>query len=247
MSKVLVIGDSCTDVFIYGKCERMCPDAPVPIFLPTITRSNGGMASNLVANILKLGTECHLVGSTEKIEKTRYVDEKTNHMFLRVDSGEDSVQRIAKISAELLDQYPVVVISDYNKGFLEEEDVIFICENHPNVFIDTKKILGPWCNEAKFIKINEKEFNRTKHTVDNTDNMIITLGENGCEYQGERFPVDKVEVKDMSGAGDTFLAGLVVNYLKTGDIRKAIVFANECATQVVQRRGVSIITGRIEG
>ena len=30
MGKILVIGDSCKDVHIYGKCERMCPDAPVP-------------------------------------------------------------------------------------------------------------------------------------------------------------------------------------------------------------------------
>jgi len=101
--------------------------------------------------------------------------------------------------------------------------------------------LGPWCAKAKFIKINEAEYNRTKHTVDNTDNMIITLGNNGCEYQGENFPVEKVEVKDMSGAGDTFLAGLVVKYLQTADIRDAIAFANDCSTNVVQRRGVNVV------
>jgi len=30
--KILVIGDSCTDVFIYGDIERVCPEAPVPVF-----------------------------------------------------------------------------------------------------------------------------------------------------------------------------------------------------------------------
>jgi bifunctional ADP-heptose synthase (sugar kinase/adenylyltransferase) len=29
MKKVLVIGDSCTDVFRYGNCDRLCPEAPV--------------------------------------------------------------------------------------------------------------------------------------------------------------------------------------------------------------------------
>lgn len=241
MSKVLVIGDTCTDIFIYGACKRLCPDAPVPIFLPTSTHTNGGMAANVASNLRQLGTECQLLGSTEKIEKTRYVDQQTNHMFLRVDSGEENVRRIEKVEKELLAKYDLIVVSDYNKGFLEEEDVAFICQNHSNVFLDTKKILGPWAFSATFIKINEHEFNRTKHTVDNTDNMIITLGENGCQYQDERFPVEKVEVKDMSGAGDTFLAALVVKYLETADIRKAIVFANESATKVVQRRGVSVI------
>jgi sugar/nucleoside kinase (ribokinase family) len=50
-----------------------------------------------------------------------------------------------------------------------------------------------------------------------------------------------VEIKDTSGAGDTFLSGLVCNYEKTGDIREAIEFANACATTVVQKRGVSVI------
>ena len=48
-------------------------------------------------------------------------------------------------------------------------------------------------------------------------------------------------VKDVSGAGDTFLAALVVEYLKTNDIKSAITFANECATKVVQKRGVAVI------
>lgn len=29
--KVLVIGDGCLDIFRYGKCERLSPEAPVPI------------------------------------------------------------------------------------------------------------------------------------------------------------------------------------------------------------------------
>ena len=32
--KILVIGDSCHDVFVYGKCDRICPEAPVPVFTP---------------------------------------------------------------------------------------------------------------------------------------------------------------------------------------------------------------------
>ena len=32
--KILVIGDSCKDVFIYGTANRLCPEAPVPVFIP---------------------------------------------------------------------------------------------------------------------------------------------------------------------------------------------------------------------
>ena len=37
-TKVLVIGDGCKDVFQYGKCERLSPEAPVPIVEPPLAK-----------------------------------------------------------------------------------------------------------------------------------------------------------------------------------------------------------------
>ena len=71
--------------------------------------------------------------------------------------------------------------------------------------------------------------------------MIVTVGSKGCKYQDKIYPVPEVSVKDVSGAGDTFLAALVVAYLKNNDIKTAITFANKCATKVVQKRGVVTI------
>ena len=84
--KILVIGDSCTDVFIYGHSTRMCPEAPVPIFEPSRTVTNDGMAGNVRANLESLGANVNLITNKEQITKTRYVDVKSNQMFLRVDS-----------------------------------------------------------------------------------------------------------------------------------------------------------------
>jgi len=53
--------------------------------------------------------------------------------------------------------------------------------------------------------------------------------------------VQKVEVKDLAGAGDTFLAALTFNFVKNRNIYDSIVFANECATRVVQQKGVNTI------
>ena len=53
--------------------------------------------------------------------------------------------------------------------------------------------------------------------------------------------MNKVDVKDMSGAGDTFMASLVCKYVKTGDIFESISFANICASKVVQKKGVVTI------
>ena len=67
------------------------------------------------------------------------------------------------------------------------------------------------------------------------------MGGDGCEFRGVQFSVRKVDVQDASGAGDTFMAGLVVKFLETKNIFASIEFANECASKVVSQRGVSIM------
>ena len=47
LSKILVIGDSCLDKYHYGSCERMSPEAPVPILKITRTETRPGMVLNV--------------------------------------------------------------------------------------------------------------------------------------------------------------------------------------------------------
>ena len=74
MSKVLVIGDSCTDVFIYGEIKRLSPEAPVPVLNPVKEVSNDGMAKNVLNNVAALKTEVFSVTNKNSIRKVRYVD-----------------------------------------------------------------------------------------------------------------------------------------------------------------------------
>jgi sugar/nucleoside kinase (ribokinase family) len=60
-------------------------------------------------------------------------------------------------------------------------------------------------------------------------------------FQGNNYPTQEVSVKDVSGAGDTFLSGLVVEYVRSKNIELAIDFAQQCTTIVVQKSGVSTI------
>jgi len=71
--------------------------------------------------------------------------------------------------------------------------------------------------------------------------MIVTMGSKGCKHKNKMYPVPEVSVKDVSGAGDTFLAGLVVKYTQNNNIEQAIEFANDCATKIVQKRGVATL------
>jgi len=76
----------------------------------------------------------------------------------------------------------------------------------------------------------------------NLKNKIIhTRGPNGCDFQGLNYEVERYEIRDTSGAGDSFLAALVVEYIKTSDISASIREANKAASRVVTTRGVGVI------
>jgi len=243
--KILVIGDSCQDVFIYGKCERLSPDAPVPVMIPLKTKKMGGMALNVYENVKSLDLDVEIITNKKKITKTRYIDEVSNQQILRVDSeknGYDRVENLKEINFEL---YDGIIISDYNKGFLHYDDIEYICNNHGLVFIDTKKIIDEKFINCKFIKINEKEYldNLKQSDFLNTikNKLIITLGSRGSKHKEKIYPVEKVEIKDMVGAGDTFISVFTYKFILTNNIVESIRFANECATIIVQHKGVNKI------
>ena len=245
MDKVLVIGDSCLDEYIYCTTNRFCPDAPVPILKPESFVSTVGMAGNVADNLKALDVEVKLISNANKIKKTRYVDSRTNHMFFRIDEGEDDIFPIAKKSLEEIvwEDYNAIIISDYCKGFIDEATISYIAEQHPVTFLDTKKPIDNYAKDITFIKINDVEYRYSADFLnkDYLDRLIITRGPNGAEYEGKIYPVKKVDVRDTSGAGDTFLAGLVSNYLENYNIVEAIKFANKCSTQVVQKKGTAKI------
>jgi len=244
--KILVIGDSCIDSYAYCKSTRLAPDKPVPVLEVLDTVNTPGMAYNVFRNVISLtsfpkGIDLLTNERYEDVVKTRYVDAFSNHMFMRV----DSLVNIDRMKDNnIKDGYDTVIISDYDKGFLTTEDIEYICTNHQQVFLDTKKILGNWANAARFIKINNYEYERSKDYFQNIsvqDRVIQTMGSEGCYYNGKQYPVEQAEVMDLSGAGDTFMAALAVKYTETGDIDSSITYANSCASRVVKKRGTTVV------
>ena len=245
--KILVIGDSCTDVFVYGRCNRLCPEAPIPVFEPSKTITNDGMAGNVVNNLRKLGVETvELVSNYEQITKTRYVDEKSNQMLLRIDSN-DKVGNSFDINRVDFESYDAVIVADYDKGYLTYDDIHEIGKQSKFSFIDTKKVVNiSSFEEYTFVKMNEVEWDIClEHGAkfeDWKEKLIVTLGDKGCTYNKKIYSVDNtVEVRDLSGAGDTWMASFVYKFIETKKTGTAINYANDNATLVVQKKGVSSI------
>ena len=242
---ILLLGDSCTDMYHYGVCERLSQEAPVPVFKLISTEHKPGMASNVEKNILAFNNKVTLISNDPSlITKERFIDNKFNQQLLRIDKGEGaSLQPLSKIPSNIED-YDCVVISDYNKGFLRHEECLKIsslCTRHKiPFFVDSKK-QDLSCFEGAILKINKKEAEQVIKYPINYD-IIITLGGAGAQWLGHYIPSIATEVFDVCGAGDTFFASLVEEYLNTKDMIKSIQYANRCASITVSKIGAHALT-----
>lgn len=250
MTKILVIGELGQDVFVYGNVNRICPEAPVPVLNPTREVTNPGMTGNVVANLQSLNPDADIVHwhQEQQITKTRFVEEKSNQMLVRVDYGETNPQILTSFvfltprKIETINESDMIILSDYDKGFLSHEMIKKLSTMNKLTILDTKKKLNEdTISDITFIKLNEFEFQNNKSLVEKfPEKFIVTLGSKGCQYNGVIYPSPKPqETIDVSGAGDTFVASFSIKYLETKNIEQSLTFANEMSSIVVSKKGVS--------
>jgi D-beta-D-heptose 7-phosphate kinase/D-beta-D-heptose 1-phosphate adenosyltransferase len=238
-NKILVIGDACVDQYISGLCIRLNPESPAPLLSQHHTETKMGMALNVSANIQALGTESLTLVPEQKSIKTRFIDQRTGQQLLRVDQ-DHIVEPLAvnNLAALMSHKFSIIVVSDYNKGYVSDELLEYLDQLDVTVFVDTKKTdLGRYRN--LIFKLNNKERNSLKSFP---DNLIVTLGDRGAEYCGRIYSTPNVPVNDVCGAGDMFLSALAVKYSQTGSIVDSINYANRAAGIAVQHTGVYVLT-----
>ncbi len=252
--KILLIGDACRDVFVEGEATRLNPEAPVPVFIPQTQKISPGMAGNVLANLKSLAPAAEITALLPSATntKTRYVHGKTGHHFLRVDEP-DNCQSLTNLEWRgTFDdaRWDAVVVSDYNKGFLNEELLDSINRNCSKLliplFVDTKRQLGEWTKNA-IVKLNvyEAAFQQSSPWAQ-CEHLIVTYGGEGMRLFGQdgiasyHSPaVGNIEVKDGAGCGDSVLAALVIRYLENGgDLKDAMDWANKVGAVAVSKRGV---------
>lgn len=227
-----MIGDNGLDVYQFGTVDRISPEAPVPIFVPSHSFGKPGMVGNVFNNLIALG--CNVTLKTGEIsKKTRYIDTRSKQQVMRVD--EDARSLPILMNSDMFGDYDAIVIADYGKGTVTYELIEEAISSRKLVFVDTKKtdlerMQGAW------VKINELEYSKIKSDC---TGLIVTKGANGAEaiYHDFSSAAPKVEVVDVTGAGDTFLSALAYMFLETGKIKVAIEFANRASAITVQHTG----------
>jgi D-beta-D-heptose 7-phosphate kinase / D-beta-D-heptose 1-phosphate adenosyltransferase len=299
--KILVIGDLMLDHYIHGICDRISPEAPVPVVSKTEENYRLGGCGNVVNNLISLGGITGMVSvigcddsglklrndlnSLELFDLILIEDERRpttiktriladNHQILRLDE-EVSTPIDSNITNKLINkidliisQYDAVVISDYAKGVITRELLDFVLKkcNQNSIIsvIDPKGQDFSKYSKADFITPNKKELQSVcDWSINEGDglktalihlktnfkikNPVVTLSSEGVAYLDQdeaivKLPAEAKEVADVTGAGDTFIAALAIEIIRSKNKRTSINYANKAASLVVSKIGTSVVT-----
>lgn len=245
--KVLVFGDVIVDKYIYGTSERISPEAPVPVVKYQHEVKTLGGAGLVYENLKSLGVDVTLFETNQpRSIKTRIICD--GHYITRIDDDKDAdgAAVLKNVLRSEFSQYDYVILSDYNKGVLD--DSLRIIE-HINKF-DCKIIVDPkehatQYKDAWLVKPNNSEFTKFGFcqwqgniiTTNAGDNVLASI--DGVEYN---LPVAQVEVSDVTGAGDCFLAAFVYGLTKNYDYTQCLELAIKGSRRAVQHVGTHILT-----
>jgi bifunctional ADP-heptose synthase (sugar kinase/adenylyltransferase) len=252
--KILVVGDACTDEYAYGDCARLCPEGPVPILSEIEVIETLGMAANTHQNMLAFCPNAKLISNNPmEIIKTRFVEKKTNQLLLRVDTN-DTTERISKQDIDEIydNQYDLIVVSDYCKGFLHDEDLVNIgrSSEHTSVLDSKRPFSQKVIDSFDFVKLNESEYNKNKEILNrpyNKEKVVVTMGGEGVRFLDKKYRPEKtLQTFDVSGAGDVFTAVFSYSIVSGLSISDSIVAAQNCCIKVIQRRGTCVYNGGME-
>lgn len=230
---ILLIGDDCLDVYQYGQVDRLSPEAPVPVFKMLEEKSLPGMAGNVYRNLINLDCNVQYLHQLTS-KKTRIIDKRSGQHLLRID--DDIMSEPITFETDIPKIYDAIIISDYNKGTVSYELINEMIKTGIPVFVDTKKTDLEKISGA-FFKLNSDEFAKLK-TFPSKEKLIVTMGKHGAMWNQRKYDAPSIDVVDVCGAGDTFLASFVYKYLHTNNIDTSIGFAIKAASITVQHTGV---------
>lgn len=217
---VLVIGDAMVDNYLWGKVDRISPEAPIPIVTVTKQESRLGGAGNVSLNIQALGATPILITILGNDEKGRIFEElmqekklPTQGIFIdptrittvktRIISGGQQISRVDQEVSTLIDHELEQLIFDRIKSIIEDQKI------HIVVFVDYDKgLITPWLIKKVI------ELAKSKHILIAADPKIRNFNNyqqvdlfkpNFKEFKdGLKLLVEKTDMEELKKVSDIF-------------------------------------------
>ncbi|WP_252178699.1 bifunctional D-glycero-beta-D-manno-heptose-7-phosphate kinase/D-glycero-beta-D-manno-heptose 1-phosphate adenylyltransferase HldE [Endozoicomonas sp. 4G] len=294
-ARVLVIGDVMLDRYWHGGTSRISPEAPVPVVRVNQIEDRPGGAGNVALNIASLGAPAWLIAATGNdeaadalkarleaagvycdfarlkdiptITKLRVISQ--HQQLIRLDHEEAfsglSSDILTEKTANLLASIDAVILSDYNKGTLQNQQQLIELARTQGipVLVDPKGTNFERYRGATVITPNLHEFETVVgHCRDEQElitkghrlldeleleAILITRSEHGMtlirrDEQELHLPARAREVFDVTGAGDTVISTLATALAAGADLPKAAALANIAAGIVVAKLGTATVS-----
>lgn len=250
--RVLIVGDVMVDSYMWGRVERISPEAPVPIVTVTKKEIRPGGAANVALNILSLGATpvlCSVTGSDEpgkqfakmisglKMDasflvtdsersttvKTRVIG--NNHQMLRVDEEEEN-HISKKSSAALLSK----ILSVLKTG---KADVV-IFEDYDKGVI-TPEVIKETVAEANKASIPVVVDPKKKNFLNYRD--VTVMKPNLKELkEGMKIDLDKEDVTGIKKAVAELKQAQKIDTVMVTLSEKGIFISNSAVQQIVPAR-----------
>lgn len=166
-------------------------------------------------------------------------------------NNEVSVEMINNANETLLDSNIVVLQNEIPQETIEH--IIELCyDNNVPVLLNpapARELATDYINKITYLTPNETEFELLFNDQSHEDvlekypnKLIITLGSDGVKYHnGEEVvivpSVKPKEIKDTTGAGDTFNGGLAVGITNELELTEAIKLGNLAASISIEKLG----------
>lgn len=255
-TSVLVVGDAMNDVYVFGRVERVSPEAPVPVFLPERTERRSGGAAHVLDQLGAYQMPGMLKCGPRSI-KTRYM--VGHHLLHRVDEDKFGVPvngEIMDTQQTILDtpDLKAIVLSDYAKGWLSPrmcQGVIEVARSrHIPVIVDPKGHKWERYDRATVVCPNEREYHEwlDDYTEEGLSEkvrfaLLEKRGALGIRLHGDPngdFPARAQHVFDVTGAGDTVVATVAATLAVNGSLRDAARLAVLAAGVTVGEVGTAV-------
>tara|TARA_R110002073_G_scaffold258681_1_gene421655 strand:+ start:3913 stop:5283 length:1371 start_codon:yes stop_codon:yes gene_type:complete len=211
----------------------------------------------IIQNNRTITKKTRIISSNQQI--VRYDKETT------VDIDESSSTKVLAIYKKIIQNYNIVILSDYGKGVLTESltpKIIEIANKEGvKVLVDPKGSNYSKYTGAYLMTPNKKEASIATNILIEQDNLLaaisklkvanklsislITLSQDGIAVYDDKlriFPTQVQEVYDVTGAGDTVIAAIAYKLGQNHHINDAVQFANLAAGIVVGKIGVATAT-----
>ena len=203
-------------------------------------------------------------------EKRRIVSE--DHQFLRVDNEQKILLKkkheieISNFLKKNIHKFEILVLSDYAKGFLNKyliKTVISLFKKNKKIIITNPKssnikiykgsnyICPNWLElnqslEFFNLKANNKNVQKLIKLT-NSNAYIVTKGSDGLIFYSNKkkeiyIPQKKVNIYDVTGAGDSFISFMSYLMVNKIDVINAIKFANFACSKIVQKKYTSYLS-----